>query len=144
MPRTLPASGIPDDFGYTKHPELRKWIEAEYPKLDPEKTMARFIDYADDSGRMATKWTACFKRVIRTGVEKKYDGIVVYRDGRNADPNWTPILSEVEPYGFREPMAHESVGTYRTQFEKWKKEQERSKPKSPVIDFGNVLNKRLA
>lgn len=135
MPRTLPASGIPDGFGYGKYPELRKWIESEYPQLDPEKTMSRFIDYAEDSGRMATIWTACFKRVIRTGVEKKYDGIVVYKEGRAADPKWIPILSEVELYGFRGPLPHETPDTYRTQFNFWKAEQKRA----PVIQLGSAL-----
>lgn len=141
MPRTLPATGLPDGFGYQKHPELRKWIESEYPTLDPDKTMARFIDYAEDSGRMASLWTACFKRVIRTGVEKKYDGIVVYREGRAADPRWIPILSEVEPYGFRKPLVHETPESYRTEFNSWKRSQESSRRPTPVIDFGNLLKK---
>lgn len=131
MPRTLPASGLPEGFGYEKHPELRKWMESEYPLLDPEKTMTRFIDYAQDAGRMATIWTACFKRVIRTGVEKKYDGIVTYREGRAADPAWSRVMSMQADCGFRQPFSYESQSSYEREMQKHIEGQKRA----PVVDL---------
>lgn len=127
---------IPEDFGYAKHPELRKWIEREYPTLDPDQTMERFIEYADDSGRMATKWTAAFKRVVRTGMENGWKGICVFKQGRAHDPQWIPVLKEAQLLGFREPEKHESPGGYRTAMEQWKR-----MPKAPVIEFGDALKK---
>jgi hypothetical protein len=135
MARALPASGIPEDFGYAKYPDLRKWIEAEFPTVDPDKTMERFVEYAQDVGRMATIWTACFKRVIRTGIEKKYDGIVVYRAGRQADPKWSGIISLAKQYGFRDSFDYETHTAYTREFETWKDQQKRA----PVIEFGPAL-----
>lgn len=135
MPRQMPASAIPDDFGYQKHPELRTWIQKEFPQIDPEQTMTRFIDYAEDSGRMASKWTACFKRVIRTGVEKNYDGIVVYAKGKAANPKWTELITEARAAGFREPTDLDGLEAYRTELKLFKNRR----PQSAVIDFAGAL-----
>lgn len=134
MPRQLPASAIPDDFGYGKHPELRAWIQTEFPQLDPDKTMSRFIDYADDSGRMASKWTACFKRVIRTGVEKNYDGIVVYLKGHAGNPKWGELIAEARAAGFREPTELDGLEAYRTELKLFRNRQPHR-----VIDFTGAL-----
>lgn len=135
MPRQLPASAIPDDFGYGKHPELRTWIQKEFPQIDPDQTMTRFIDYADDSGRMASKWTACFKRVIRTGVEKNYDGIVVYLKGKEANPKWKELIAEARAAGFREPTELDGLDAYRDEL-KWFL---RRPKESSVLDFTGAL-----
>lgn len=130
---------IPDDFGFQKHPELRDWTEKEFPRVDPEKTMTQFIEWADDIGRMASKWTACYKRVVRIGVEKGYSGIVVYKNGKYDDPKWKAVLAEAHEIGFREPSPLEpTVGTYRVALETWKSQQKRSDP-APHARFGEHL-----
>lgn len=137
MPRMTSATSIADDFGFEKFPELKKWLEKEFPTVDPDATMIRFIEYAEDSGRMASKWTACFKRIVRCGMENNWKGICVFKKGKSDDPRWAPIINEVKPYGFRAPQSHETPGSYRTEFELWKGKQKRSS----VISFGDALKK---
>jgi hypothetical protein len=47
------------------------------------------------------------------------------------------VLSEVAPYGFREPQAHETPDSYRTAFNVWKKQQERAPVN--VVGISNAL-----
>lgn len=136
MARTAPGTTIPDDFGYAKHPELKEWIEKEFPQLDSEKTMTQFIEYAEDSGRIATLWPACFKRIVRAGIDNGWKGICAFKQGRAADPRWQAICALAKQYGFREPLEHESVGGYRTAFDQWKDAEKRS---PVVLDFGAAL-----
>lgn len=132
---------IQDDFGYQKHPELKTWIEKEFPKLEAEATMTRFVEYAQDSGRIATVWTACFKRVVRTGIDNGWKGICVFKNGKHDDPQWQSILALAKQYGFRAPAPDEPTpGLYRTAFERWKANEKRS---DRVLPFENPL-KRLA
>lgn len=145
MPRQLPATGIPDDFGYAKHPELKAWIQEEFPTVDPDQTMKRFIDYAEDAGRMASKWTACFKRVIRVGIEKRYDGIVVYRKGKEFDPKWNSTLEEARACGFREPTEKDGLEAYRNEMKGFQRNLPKPKDErgANVHDFASSFAKRF-
>jgi hypothetical protein len=138
--KSTPMTAIPDEFALTE--KTTAWVSEKFPTVNIEATLERFTDSALQHGRMYADWQAAFRTWVRKAVENKWDG-VEYKQGRAQDPKWLPILNEVRPYGFRMPQPHETPDIYRTQFYFWKREQERSKPKSPVIDFGNILNKRL-
>jgi hypothetical protein len=133
MPRkTLPVTGCPEPFLLTEKTLAR--LAKDYPKVDVEQTLDRFVRKADAIGWMYRNWQSAFLNYCDNG--EKYGG-VVYKQGRAQDPRWIPILSEAAPYGFREPHPHETPDTYRTQFNWWKDEQKKSR--APVIQFGEAL-----
>jgi hypothetical protein len=134
--RVMPISGIPEDFRLTE--KTIGWVNEKYPTVNIEGTLERFVESAQAHGRMYADWQAAFRTWVRKAVENKWDG-VEFKQGRVQDPKWTSILKEVEPYGFRQPHALESVNAYRTAFEMWKRMQ--PERKAPVIDFGNILRK---
>lgn len=134
--RAMPISGIPGDFQLTE--KTIAWVSEKYPTVNIEGTLERFTESAQAHGRMYADWQAAFRTWVRKAVENKWDG-VEYKQGKAQDPRWTSILKEVEPYGFRQPHALESPTAYKTDFEMWKRKQ--PAPKSPVIDFGNILRR---
>jgi hypothetical protein len=135
MPRKqMPVTGIPKDFTLTETTLI--YITTTFPTVNVEKTMERFVDSALAHGRMYADWQAAFRTWVRKAIENKWDG-VEFKKGIEQDPRWTPILSEVAPYGFRKPMPHETPGSYRTEFNLWKGKQNRA----PVIQFGDVLKR---
>lgn len=125
-------TAIPDEFALTE--KTKGWVSERFPTVNIEATLERFTDSALQHGRMYADWQAAFRTWVRKAVENKWDG-VEFKKGRAQDPKWIPILSEAGPYGFREPMQHETPDTYRTQFNFWKSEQK----KAPVIQFGEAL-----
>lgn len=141
MRKTAPGTAIPRDFKLTD--KTIAWVNEKYPTVHIEDTLERFVETATAHGWMYADWQSGFRTCVRKGVDNGWNSIVQYKRGRAQDPKWIPVLSEVRPYGFRMPLPHETPEIYRTQFNHWKKEYERSKPKSPVIDFGNVLTKRI-
>lgn len=135
MPRKqMPVTGIPESFKLTETTLL--YISVTFPTVNIEKTLVRFTESALAHGRMYADWQAAFRTWVRKAVENKWDG-VEYKKGREQDPAWMPILNEVAPYGFRQPLPHETPGSYRTDFNLWKGRQNRA----PVIDFGAALKK---
>lgn len=131
----LPGTAIQQDFSYEKHPRLREWMDRNFPQIDQDKTMENFIDWASDIGRLANDWEAAFRRIVKIGVTKKYDGIVVYKEGRSADPKWAGVIALAKQYGFREPHTHETHTAYTREFETWRDQQKRA----PVIEFGPAI-----
>lgn len=139
--RSAPMMTIPEDFVLTE--KTVAWVQEKYPTVNIDGTLERFVDSSHAHGRMYADWQAAFKNWVRKAIENKWDG-VEYKQGRAQDPRWMPILNEVRPYGFRMPLPHETPGSYRTEFENWKRKQEVGKPvydRAPVIDFGNLLKK---
>lgn len=130
--KSAPMSAIPEGFALTE--KTIKFVSERFPTVNIEATLERFTDSALQHGRMYADWQAAFRGWVRRAVENKWDG-VEFKKGRAQDPRWIPILSEAAPYGFREPLSHETPDTYRTQFNWWKDEQK----KAPVIEFGQAL-----
>ena len=138
--KTMPITGIPEGIALTE--KTIAWVSEKHPTVNIEGTLERFVESAQAHGRMYADWQAAFRTWVRKAVENKWDG-VEYKQGKEQDPRWMPILSEVRPYGFRPPHALESVEAYRTSFEMWKRKQnlDRSPSRAPVIEFGNLLRK---
>jgi hypothetical protein len=134
--KQMPVTGIPKDFALTETTLL--YITQTFPTVNIEKTMERFTDSALQHGRMYADWQAAFRTWVRKAIENKWDG-VEFKKGREQDPRWQPVLAEVAPYGFRAPLPHETPSSYRTDFELWTGKQNRDR--SPVIDFGSVLQR---
>lgn len=133
MPKkAAPISAIPDGFALTE--KTISFVSERFPQVNIDGTLERFTESALAHGRMYADWQAAFRTWVRKAIENKWDG-VEFKKGREQDPKWMPILSEVEPYGFRAPEWHETPETYRTNFNLWKKEQKRA----PVIEFGSAL-----
>lgn len=141
MVRKTSASALPADFRLTE--KTLAWVKEKYPTVHIEETLERFVETALANGWMYADWQSGFRTCVRKGVDNGWNSIVRYRQGRAQDPKWIPVLNEVRPYGFRMPEPQETPDSYRTKFNQWRREQELSKPKSPVIDFGNLLNKRI-
>lgn len=125
---------IPEGFALTE--KTIAWISEKYPTVNIEATLERFSDGALQHGRMYADWQAAMRTWVRKAVENKWDG-VEYKKGKEQDPRWTPILSEVAPYGFRPPIGAETPESYRTDFNLWKKRENRSS--APVLEFGKTL-----
>lgn len=130
MGKQLPCTGCPEDFALTEKTIAR--IEREYPTVDIQKTLQKFVLQSEAKGWMYRNWQSAFVNYCDNG--KAYGG-VVYQEGPKQDPRWVQILAEVTPYGFRAPQTHETPQSYRTEFEQWKRFDKRS----PVIEFGNIL-----
>ena len=62
---------------------------------------------------------------------KLYGG-VTYKQGRNDDPLWAPVLQDARQFGFRDPMPHETPSSYRTQLMLWRNQ--------PKTTHSNVMN----
>ena len=133
--KALPLTGLPEEFALTE--KTIAHVNERFPTVDIEKSLERFCESALAHGRMYSDWQAAFRTWCRRAIEEKWDG-VVFKKGRDQDPRWAPILAEVKPYGFRQPQAHETPGSYRTEFELWKSREKRA---APVIDFGDVLKR---
>lgn len=118
--RTLPVSGIPEDFKLTE--KTIATVEREYPTVDIAATLIKFVRKAEAGGWMYARWQSAFLNYLDNG--QKYGGIA-YKVGRAADPIWKPVLAEAGQYGFRLPFEHETPGSYRTQFHLWKDEAKR-------------------
>ncbi len=103
------------DFALT--PASVEWTEQKYPTVDVGETLEIFRDKAAALGWSYRDWQAAWRNYIRNG--QRFGG-VAYRQGRAADPRWTPILEMARPYGFRAPLEHETPASYRTAFEQWK------------------------
>jgi hypothetical protein len=131
--RRAPASGIPDNFMLTESTEA--FCALEFPNVDIDKTLKIFRDKAEANGWLYSNWQAAFRNYLRNS--EKYGG-AVYKNGRAEDPRWTPVLSEVAPYGFRPPHPMETPAAYRTEFENWKKRQQTSKV-TGAIDIRSAL-----
>lgn len=125
---------IPEGFVLTE--KTIKFVSERFPTVNIEATLERFTDSALQHGRMYADWQAAFRTWVRKAVENKWDG-VEYKKGRAQDPRWVPVLSEAAPYGFREPLPHETPDSYRTQFNWWKDEQKHGR--APVLEFGSAL-----
>lgn len=123
MPKTLPGTAIPEDFQLTEKTIAR--VEQSDFSVDIPKTLNRFILKAESHGWIYKNWQSAFLNYVANG--KDYGG-VEYKIGRAADPRWLPILAEAKPYGFRDPLAHETPGSYRTEFEQWKRIEKRDTP----------------
>jgi hypothetical protein len=136
--KAMPMTAIPNDFVLTE--KTISWVTEKFPTVNIEGTLEKFSDSALANGRMYADWQAAFRTWVRKAVDNKWDG-VEFKQGRAQDPKWLPILNEVRPYGFRMPQPQETPDSYRTQFNFWKRDQERNKKPSPVIEFGNVLKR---
>lgn len=136
MKKTLPVTALPDGFALTE--KTIEWVSAKYPTVDIETSLERFIETAEANGWMYADWQAGFKTCVRKGVDNGWNSIVRFKQGRKQDPRWVPILSEVAPYGFREPHAQETPEGYRTAFNLWKKQQAQA-PVANVADIRNAL-----
>lgn len=134
MPRKAAATAIPESFALTE--KTITWVSEKYPTVQIDETLERFIEKALADGWMYADWQSGFRTCVRKGVDNGWNSIVRFKKGRAQDPKWIPILSEASPYGFREPLPHETPDTYRTQFNFWKDDQKR---KAPVLDFGAAL-----
>jgi hypothetical protein len=135
MPKKqMPVSGIPEGFALTGKTEA--WVIEKYPTVNIEGTLERFIESALAHGRMYADWQAAFRSWVRKAIENKWDG-VEFKKGREQDPRWIPVLSEAKPYGFRDPLPHETPDSYRSYFNTWKGQQKRA----PVIEFGDALKR---
>ena len=133
--RAMPVSGLPEGFALTE--KTIAWVGERYPTVNLDRTLERFTESALAHGRMYADWQAAFRTWVRNAVENQWSSGVEFKKGIEDDPKWRPILSEVAPYGFRKPMAHETPGGYRTEFELWKRNQ----PRAPVIQFGDALKR---
>lgn len=131
MGKSLPTTGIPEDFQLTEKTVAR--VLRDFPTVDLEKTLEKFVLNSEAKGWMYRNWQSAFVNYVDNGAQ--YGG-VFYKTGRAADPRWLPVLSEVKPYGFRDPLAHETPSSYRTSFENWKREDKRN---APAIDFSSAL-----
>lgn len=130
--RRSPASGIPENFKLTD--ATLDFCAAEFPKVDIAPTLKIFRDKAEANGWLYSNWQAAFRNYLRNS--EKFGG-AAYKQGIAEDPRWKPVLSEVAPYGFREPERQETPDSYRTAFNIWKRNQQRA----PVIDFGDALKR---
>lgn len=137
--KCAPMTAIPEGFVLSE--KTIAWVNEKYPTVQIEETLERFIETAEANGWMYADWQAGFRTCVRKGVDNGWNSVVRFKQGRAQDPKWLPILNEVHPYGFRMPLPHETPGSYRTEFESWKRKQETSPVRSPVIDFGNILKK---
>lgn len=136
MKKTLPQTALPKDFKLTD--KTISIVEMRYPTVDIEASLERFIETAEAGGWMYADWQAGFKTCIRKGVDNGWNSIVRFKEGRAQDPRWKPILSEVEPYGFRKPSEAETPEGYRTAFEQWKKTQNQSRS-TGAVDIRGAL-----
>jgi hypothetical protein len=136
MRRVLPQTALPQDFKLTE--KTINWVNEKYPTVDVETSLERFIETAEANGWMYADWQAGFKTCVRKGVDNGWNSIVRYKQGRAQDPRWIPVLSEVEPYGFRAPYPQETPETYRGEFNSWKRKEEASK-RTGVVDFSGML-----
>lgn len=123
MKKSMPVSAIPEGFTLTE--KTVAWVIEKYPMVDVEGTIELFTENCEANGRMYADWQAAFRTWVRKAVDNKWSG-VAYKKGKAQDPRWTPILSEVAPYGFRQPHELESPEGYRTAFNRWKDQQNRS------------------
>lgn len=124
MKKTLPMTGLPEGFVLTE--KTTQWVNDKYPKVDIEESLERFTEWASSNGVLYADWQAGFKTCIRKGVDNGWNSIVRFKKGRVHDPKWIPVLSEVAPYGFREPQPQETPDSYRTAFNLWNNGQKRT------------------
>jgi hypothetical protein len=120
---------LPEGFRLTE--ATRAWVEAKCPTVDIDETFEVFVDKAAAKAWAYRDWQAAFRNYVRNG--QKYGGLV-FRNGRFADPRWSPVIVEAQAIGFREPMPHETPDSYRTAMRQWR-------PAQNVIPFGNVLKR---
>lgn len=132
--KQMPVTGIPAGFKLTE--TTLSIVSDRYPTVDIDRTIERFTESALAHGRMYADWQAAFRSWVRKAIENKWDG-VEFKKGREDDPRWKPVLSEVAPYGFRAPELQETPDSYRTAFNSWKRERHRA----PVIEFGSGLKR---
>ena len=135
MAKTLPLTGCPEDFQLTEKTFAR--VERDYPTIDIQKTLNKFVLNAEAKGWMYRNWQLAFVNYCDNGAQ--YGG-VFYKSGRAADPLWIPILTEAKPYGFRDPYPHDTPSSYRTDFNLWKSREKKSTPPG-TIDFAGALKK---
>jgi hypothetical protein len=132
--KQMPVTGIPADLKLTETTLL--YITTTYPTVNIEGTLERFVESSLAHGRMYADWQAAFRTWVRKAIENKWDG-VEFKKGREQDPKWIPVLSEVQPYGFRAPEIQETPDSYRSAFNTWKRDRSRA----PVIEFGDHLKR---
>ncbi len=112
---------LPDDFLLTQ--ATLAWTAEKFPAVDVPETLDVFRDKALARGWIYRDWQAAWRNYCRNGAQ--YGGLV-YRQGRAADPRWAPALAEAAPYGFREPLPHETPAGYTSAFRAWKDAQKRA------------------
>lgn len=133
--RVMPMSGLPEDFALTE--KTIAWVDERFPTVNVERTLERFCESARANGRMYADWQAAFRTWVRNAVENNWNSGVEFKKGREDDPRWKPVLSEVQPYGFRAPEPQETPDSYRTAFNLWKRDRARA----PVIEFGDHMKR---
>lgn len=106
---------LPIDFCLTA--ATLAWLAQKCPTVDVDETIELFKDNAAAKAWAYRDWQAAFRNYVRNGA--KYGG-VIYKNGREHDPRWQPILHEARKYGFREPGENEPPNGYRTAFEMWR------------------------
>lgn len=136
MKKTLPVTALPADFKLTE--KTIALVSAKYPTVDIESSLERFVETAEANGWMYADWQAGFRTCIRKGVDNGWNSIVRFKEGRAHDPRWISVLSEVAPYGFREPLEQETPSSYRSAFEFWKKTQQQSRS-TGAVDIRGAL-----
>ena len=75
MPRTLPMTGIPEDFRLTEKTIER--VERENFAIDIPKTLDKFVLNAEAKGWMYKNWQAAFVNYIDNGA--KFGGVSAAR-----------------------------------------------------------------
>jgi hypothetical protein len=137
MPKkVMPVSAIPEGFALTQ--TTMEFVAQKYPAVQLEDTLERFVETALANGWMYADWQAAFRTCVRKGVDNGWNSIVRFKQGKAQDPRWIPVLSEVKPYGFREPQPQETPDSYRTAFNLWKTQQKRTATVMP-FEMKNVL-----
>lgn len=106
---------IPEGFELTD--STLAWLAEKHPTIDVDDTLERFTDNAAAKSWAYRDWQAAFRNYVRNG--KLYGG-VTYKQGRNDDPLWAPVLQDARQFGFRDPMPHETPSSYRTQLMLWR------------------------
>lgn len=122
-------------------PELESWCEQTYPQIVPRETFERFCEWSDAEGVQARCWSSKFKRVVRTGIENKWTGIVVYRKGWAYEQAGRQLLHEARKAGFRDPHEHEPMSAYRTAFEIFKRQPGSKNGAVLPFDLSKVLKR---
>lgn len=127
--KTKPASAIEDSW----RPEQKtiNWVSAKFPQVEIEGTIEKFVLSALANGRMYSCWNSAFKTWVQRSIEKKWDGCA-FKEGREFDPKWLPVLSEAHPYGFRNPHEYETPEVYRTELRRWVRDRNRSTNVLPI------------
>lgn len=105
----------PEDFTLTEKTLER--MARQYPTVDIERTLEKFVLNAESKGWVYANWQMAFINYVDNA--DKYGG-VYFKQGKVQDPAWIRVLREANQYGFRGPLPHETPSIYETQFNLWR------------------------